>query len=91
VPSLKNASLRLRENKIAMPRIIALVLGIVISAWGGVISYRALFLEQSTTAVIDSGSGTVHEYPDLLRVVFGCIMLFGGAAIAFFAARRKSM
>jgi hypothetical protein len=74
-----------------VPKIIALILGIGISAWGGVIIYRALFLEPSTTAVIDSGSGTVHEYPDLLRVALGCIMLFGGAGIAFYAARRKPM
>jgi hypothetical protein len=74
-----------------MPRIIVLVLGIVISAWGGVISYRALFLEPSATTVINTSSGAVHEYPNLLRAAIGLIMLFGGAGIAFFAARRKPM
>jgi hypothetical protein len=74
-----------------MSRIIALILGILLAAWGGVIAYRAFFLEPSATVVLNTGSGEVHEYPDLPRATLGIIMLFGGACIAFFAARRKPM
>jgi hypothetical protein len=74
-----------------MLRIVALTVGIVIAAWGGVIAYRAFFLEPSATAVLDTASGTVREYPNLLRATLGLVMLFGGACVAFFAARRKPM
>jgi predicted aminopeptidase len=74
-----------------MLRIIALTLGILLAAWGGVITYRAFFLEPSATAVLNTASGEVHQYPDLLRATLGLVMLVGGACIAFFAARRKPM
>ena len=70
-------------------RLVALILGLAVAAWGGVISYRALFLEPSATAVIDAGTGAVHEYPNMLRVGLGLVLLVGGACMAFFAARRK--
>ena len=72
-------------------RIIALILGLVIAAWGGVLAYRAFFLEPSATAIINTRTGAVRDYPDMLRVTFGLMMLIGGACIAFFAARRKPM
>ena len=72
-------------------RVVALILGLVIAAWGGVISYRAIFLEPSTTAVINTSTGAVHEYPNMLRATLGLTMLVGGTCVAFFAARRKPM
>ena len=74
-----------------MLRIAALILGLAIAAWGGVIAYRALFIEPSATAVINERTGAVREYPNMLRVISGFIMLGGGACTAFFAARRKPM
>jgi len=74
-----------------MLRVAALILGLVIAAWGGVISYRAFFLEPSATAVLNTSTGAVREYPDMLRITLGLIMLVGGTGIAFFAARRKPM
>ena len=70
-------------------KIVALILGLAVAAWGGVITYRALFLEAGATAVINTGTGAVHEYPNLLRVITGLIMLIIGVCLAFFAARRK--
>ena len=70
-------------------RVVALILGLVIAAWGGVIAYRAFFLEPSATAVINTSTGAIHEYPNMLRATLGLIMLVGGICIAFFAARRK--
>ena len=72
-------------------KVAALILGLVIAAWGGVIAYRAFFLEPSATAVINTSTGTIREYPNMLRVAVGLLMLVGGTGIAFFAARRKPM
>ncbi len=70
-----------------MLRAIAIILGIVLAAIGGVIAYRAYFLEPSA-AVIISDRG-VRELPDTYRTIEGILLLIAGAVIAFFAARRK--
>jgi hypothetical protein len=70
-----------------MLRAVAIILGIVVAAIGGVIAYRAYFLEP-TAAVIISERG-VRELPDTYRTIEGLLLLILGAAIAFFAARRK--
>ena len=70
-----------------MLRIIAIILGIVVGAIGGVIAYRAYFLEPSA-AVIISERG-VRELPDTYRTIEGIVLLILGGAIAFYAARRK--
>jgi hypothetical protein len=70
-----------------MLRAIAIILGIVLAAIGGVIAYRAYFLEP-TAAVIISERG-VRELPDTYRIIEGSALLLFGAAMAFFAARRK--
>ena len=72
-------------------RIVALIIGLAIAAWGGVIVYRALFIEPSATAIINESTGAIHQYPNMLRVASGLIMLVCGACAAFFAARRKPM
>jgi hypothetical protein len=70
-------------------RIIGLITGIVIAAVGGVIAYRALFLEPSAAVVVTNTD--IREVPNTLRVAGGIIMLIAGMALAFFAARRKPM
>lgn len=70
-------------------RIIGLITGIVIAAVGGVVAYRALFLEPSTAVVITNTD--IREVPNTLRVAGGMIMLIAGMALAFFAARRKPL
>jgi hypothetical protein len=70
-----------------MLRAIAIILGIVLAAIGGVIAYRAYFLEP-TAAVIISERG-VRELPDTYRTLEGIALLIFGTAMAFFAARRK--
>ncbi len=72
-----------------MFRIIALILGLVIAVTGGVIAYRALFLEPIAAIVVTERD--VRELPDTLRVASGLVMLVAGASLAFFAARRKPM
>jgi hypothetical protein len=70
-----------------MLRAIAIILGIVLAAVGGVIAYRAYFIEPAA-AVIISERG-VRELPDTYRTIEGILLLIIGAAMAFFAARRK--
>jgi hypothetical protein len=70
-----------------MLRAIVTIFGIVLAAVGGVIAYRALFVEPSA-AIILSERG-VRELPDTFRVVEGTVLLIVGVAIAFSAALRK--
>ena len=74
-----------------MFRVIAFIVGLAIAAWGGVMVYRALFIDPSATAVINEGTGAIHQYPNLLRVASGLIILACGACAAFFAVRRRPM
>jgi hypothetical protein len=70
-----------------MLRAIVIIFGIVLAAVGGVIAYRAFFLDPAA-AVIISERG-VRELPDTLKVVEGVALLIVGAAIAFLAALNK--
>ena len=74
-----------------MFKVIALIVGLAIATWGGVIAYRALFMEPAGAAVVNTATGAVHQYPNLLRAASGIIMLVCGACAAFFAARRRPM
>lgn len=67
-------------------RIFGIILGIVLGAIGGVIAYRAAFLEP-TAAVVISESG-VRELPDYWRIAAGLGLLLLGAATAFIAGTR---
>ncbi|HEX8177265.1 MAG TPA: hypothetical protein VF543_19410 [Pyrinomonadaceae bacterium] len=69
-------------------RIIALIFSIVIAALGGVIAYRALFLEPSAAVVITSTD--VREVQNWWKAAGGILMLLVGAALAIRAARRPS-
>ncbi|HEV7684870.1 MAG TPA: hypothetical protein VGO68_22360 [Pyrinomonadaceae bacterium] len=71
-----------------MLRGIAIVSGIVLSAVGGVIAYRAVFVDPAAAVVISNEA--TRQLPNLLNVAGGIVLLLAGAAIAFFAARRKS-
>ncbi|MCM3873538.1 MAG: hypothetical protein ND895_22875 [Pyrinomonadaceae bacterium] len=68
-------------------RIIGIIFGIVISAIGGVIAYRALFLEPSAAVVITETE--VRELPNTARVVGGIALLAAGAIVAFLVARKR--
>lgn len=72
-----------------MFRVIALIIGLVVATAGGVIAYRALFLEPSAAIVVTNTD--VREFPNTVRATGGIIMLIGGMALAFFAARHKPM
>jgi hypothetical protein len=71
-----------------MLRAIAVIFGIILAAVGGVIAYRAFFVDP-TAAVVISNEG-VRELPDTFKIVEGLVLLVAGAMIAFFAAVRKT-
>ena len=70
-------------------RIIAIILGLAIAALGGVIAYRAYFLEPSSAVVITNTE--VRELPNTARVMGGLALILVGAAMAFLAGRTRKL
>jgi hypothetical protein len=70
-----------------MLRAIAIIFGIILAAIGGVIAYRALFVDPSAAVIISTDS--VRHLPNTLNVVEGVVLLIVGAGIAFASAVRK--
>ena len=64
-----------------------LIIGIILATIGGVITYRALYVEPKSTIVINEAG--VRELPNRTRVVGGALLFVGGTALALFAAVRK--
>ena len=59
----------------------------LLAAAGGVIAYRAIYLEPAVAVVITNTE--VREVPNTTRIIGGAAMLVAGATVAFLAARRK--
>jgi len=70
-----------------MLRPILVIFGVVLAAVGGVIAYRAYYLEPSAAVVITNTD--IREVPDYFRVISGVVLLIAGAAIAYTAALRR--
>jgi len=64
-----------------------LIVGILVATAGGVITYRALYVEPKSTVVITETD--IRQLPNQARVVGGALMFVGGSALALFAAVRK--
>lgn len=64
-----------------------LIVGIVIATAGGVITYRALYVEPKSAVVITETG--VRQIPNQARVIGGALLFVGGTALALFAATRK--
>ena len=65
-----------------------LIVGVVVAVAGGVLTYRALYLEPKS-AIVVTETGNVRELPNQARVVGGALMFVGGSALALYAATRK--
>jgi hypothetical protein len=65
-----------------------LFLGVLVATAGGVITYRALYIEP-TSAVVITETG-IRQIPNQARVVGGALLFVGGSALAIFAAIRKN-
>jgi hypothetical protein len=68
-------------------RAVVIILCILVASAGGVMAYRALFVEPHAAVVVTERS--VRELPDLARAAVGLVLLFAGAAAAIFAALRR--
>lgn len=69
-------------------RILLLIVGILVATAGGVVTYRALYVEPKSAVVITETE--IRQIPNQARVVGGALMFVGGTALAFFAAVRKT-
>ncbi|MFN2532549.1 MAG: hypothetical protein ABR555_14755 [Pyrinomonadaceae bacterium] len=69
-------------------KFLLLIIGMVLATWGGVIAYRALYVERKPTVVITSNE--IKEVPSYTKVVGGTLLFVGGAALAIFAATRRT-
>ena len=67
-------------------RTLLLIVGILVATAGGVITYRALYVEPKSAVVITETG--IRQIPNQARVVGGALMFVGGSALAFFAAVR---
>ena len=65
-----------------------LFLGVLVATAGGVITYRALYIEP-TSAVVITETG-IRQIPNQARVVGGALLFVGGSALALFAATRRT-
>jgi hypothetical protein len=68
-------------------RALLLIIGIMLATTGGVITYRALYLEPKSAVVITETD--IRQLPNYTRVVSGALLFVGGAALALYAAVRK--
>jgi hypothetical protein len=64
-----------------------LIVGIIVATAGGVITYRALYVEPRSTVVI-SETG-IRRLPNQARVIGGALLFVGGSALALYAATRR--
>jgi len=67
---------------------ILLIVGILLATAGGVITYRALYLEPKSAVVI-TDAGDVRELPNYTRVITGALLFVGGSALALYSSVRK--
>ena len=65
-----------------------LIVGILIATAGGVITYRALYVEPKSGVVITESE--VRELPNYTRVISGALLFVGGSALALYAAVRRA-
>lgn len=64
-----------------------LILGMLVATAGGVITYRALYVEPKSAVVVTETG--IRQLPNQARVVGGALLFVGGSALALFAATRK--
>jgi lysylphosphatidylglycerol synthetase-like protein (DUF2156 family) len=81
-----NTNQRPKTKDHTIMRVALIIVGIFLAAAGGVIAFRALYLEPTSTVVITSDE--IRELPNYTRVVGGALMVLIGAAVAFIAATR---
>lgn len=66
---------------------VLLIIGILVATAGGVITYRALYVEPTSAVIITESE--VRQLPNYARVIGGALLFVGGSALALYAAVRK--
>jgi len=66
---------------------LVLIVGILVATVGGVITYRALYVEPKSGVVITETG--IRQIPNQARVVGGALLFVGGAALALLAATKR--
>ena len=66
---------------------ILLIVGMLVATAGGVITYRALYLEPKSTVISDDGN--ITQVPNYTRVIGGALLFVGGSALALYSVARK--
>lgn len=66
---------------------ILMIVGILVATAGGVITYRALYVEPRSAVVITDTE--VRELPNYARVITGALLFVGGTALALYSAVDK--
>lgn len=68
-------------------RAILLIVGMLVATAGGVITYRALYVEPRSAVIVTETD--VRELPNYTRVIGGALLFVSGSALALYAAIRK--
>lgn len=64
-----------------------LIVGMILATIGGVITYRALYVEPKSVVVITDTD--IRQLPNYTHVVGGALLFVGGTALALYAATRR--
>lgn len=75
------------NDKWKMSRVLLLIVGILLATAGGVITYRALYVEPTSAVIITETE--VRQLPNYARVIGGALLFVGGSALALYAAVRR--
>lgn len=68
-------------------KVLLLIVGIMLATVGGVMTYRALYVEPKSAVIITDSD--IRHLPNYGRVVGGALLFVGGTALALYAATRK--
>jgi len=68
-------------------KVLLLIIGLMLATAGGVITFRALYVEPRSAVIITETE--IRQLPNYTRVVGGALLFVGGTALALFAATRK--
>ncbi|HZN08912.1 MAG TPA: hypothetical protein VFB65_19115 [Pyrinomonadaceae bacterium] len=66
-----------------------LIVGMLAATAGGVITYRALYVEPRSAVVI-TDEGDIRQLPNYTRVIGGALLFVGGSALALYSTVRKA-
>lgn len=76
-----------RFNAYTCMKPLLLIVGILLATVGGVITYRALYVDPTSAVIITETE--VRQLPNYARVIGGALLFVGGSALALYSAIRR--